>query len=339
MKRVIGIFALISALLLVGCSQSTYSDGEDDNVTYWKMTHISDSSHLWHQAAEEFARLVAEKTDDQVIIDIYPNSQLGNEVDSINSIKFGATDLTITGETLEVWTPNAILLAVPYAFQDEHHMRRVIEGEIGKKIKQDIIDDVGLTPLFYMERAPRNVTSNYPISTPEDLRGFSMRVPNVPLFLDTWAAAGANPQVISLNEVFTGLQQGVIDGQENPNDLIDSNGFYEVQNYLNVTEHVRSWIYVVVGNEQLAALPESQRQAVLEAAEEAELFARELLESDAEKVNERLQSRGMEFNEDVDQEAFREAMLPALEKSLGEEQYELYLEIVADGEESEEEKE
>ena len=184
-----------------------------------------------------------------------------------------------------------------------------------------------------MQRAPRNLTSNVPISTPEELRGFSMRVPNVPLFLDAWAEAGASPQVISLNEVFTGLQQGVIEGQENPNDLIDSNGFYEVQQYLNLTEHVRSWIYVVVGTEQLKALPEDEQAAVLEAAEEAEAYAQSLLEEETELVLERLLSRGMTLNEEVDQDAFREAMLPALKQNLGKEQYELYLQMVAGGEE------
>lgn len=329
-KRTIVVASSVM-FLLAGCQ----TQAQENDITHWKMTHISDASHLWHKTALEFSRNVEEKTDGKVQIEVFPNSQLGNEVDSINSIKFGATDLTITGETLEVWTPNAILLAVPYAFEDEEHMRNVVEGDIGQTIENDIKEDVGLTPLFYMERAPRNLTSNVPISDPDDLRGFSMRVPNVPLFLDTWAEAGAKPQVINLNEVFTGLQQGVIAGQENPNDLIYSNGFYEVQDYLNVTEHVRSWIYVVVGNEQLEKLPEDQRLAVEEAALEAQEFARDLQEEEQEALSDLLKERGMTFNENVDQEAFREAMLPALEENLGEEQYELYLEMVEQGTEIE----
>lgn len=321
------LFVLLIFLFLSGCSTNQSSAKEED-VTYWKMTHISDSSHLWHRTAVKFADLVEEKTNGKVMIEIFPNSQLGSEVDNINSIRYGATDLTITGETLEVWTPNAVMLAVPYAFESNKHMREVIEGDIGEKIENDIKRDIGLTPLFYMERAPRNLTSNYPISTPEDLRGFSMRVPNVPLFLDSWSEAGAQPQVMSLSEVFTGLQQGVIDGQENPNDLIESNGFYEVQNYLNLTEHVRSWIYVVVGMEQLKALPEDQQEAVKEAAIEAEEYAQDLLEQETEEVSQRLIDAGMQFNEDVETDAFREAMLPALKEYFKEEQLELYQDIL-----------
>ncbi|GLO64516.1 MULTISPECIES: TRAP transporter substrate-binding protein [Oceanobacillus] len=321
------LFVLLTFLFLNGCSTNQSSAKEED-VTHWKMTHISDSSHLWHRTAVEFANLVEEKTNGKVIIELFPNSQLGSEVDNINSIRYGATDLTITGETLEVWTPNAVMLAVPYAFESNNHMREVIEGDIGEKIENDIKRDIGLTPLFYMERAPRNLTSNYPISTPDDLRGFNMRVPNVPLFLDSWSEAGAQPQVMSLSEVFTGLQQGVIDGQENPNDLIESNGFYEVQNYLNLTEHVRSWIYVVVGTEQLKALPENQQEAVKEAAAEAEKYAQDLLEQETEEVRQRLIDAGMQINEDVDTDAFREAMLPALKEYFKEEQLELYQDIL-----------
>ncbi|MFD1064744.1 TRAP transporter substrate-binding protein [Oceanobacillus locisalsi] len=322
------VFSLLTILVLSGCSSIKESAAQEDDVTHWKMTHISDESHLWHRTAVKFADLVEEKTDGKVVIDIFPNSQLGSEVDNINSIRYGATDVTITGETLEVWTPNAIMLAMPYAFESQEHMRNVIEGDIGEQIEEDIEKDVGLTPLFYMERAPRNLTSNYPISTPEDLQGFSMRVPNVPLFLDSWSSAGAQPQVISLSEVFTGLQQSVIDGQENPNDLIESNGFYEVQNYLNTTEHVRSWIYVVAGTEQMEALPEDQQEAVKEAAAEAEQYSQELFEEEMEIVRQSLIDNGMEINEDVDQEAFREAMLPALEEYFDEEQLELYQEIL-----------
>lgn len=330
MRKKWTVFILLFTFIVSGCAQNETA-ADENGVTTWKMTHISDANHLWHRTSVEFADLVEEKTDGKVQIEIFPNSQLGSEVDNINSIRYGATDLTITGESLEVWTPNAVMLAVPYAFDDQDHMRRVVEGPLGEQIEKDIDEDVGLTPLFYMEREPRNLTSNYPISSPEDLNGFSMRIPNVPLFLDSWSEAGAQPQVMSLSEVFTGLQQGVIDGQENPNDLIQSSGFYEVQNYINETEHVRSWIYVVVGSEQLEALPEEQQSQVLEAAEEAEEFAQGLIEEEVETVRIALEETGVEFNDDVDQEAFREAMMPALEEYFNEEQVELYNQILESG--------
>ncbi|WP_252314249.1 TRAP transporter substrate-binding protein [Sinobaca sp. H24] len=329
MKKAGWLSALTALLIFVsGCSQET----QGEEVTTWKLNHFSDTSHNWHRTAEFFAERVEENTDGQVVIDIYPSGQLGDETNTINSIQYGAIDLTITGETLQNWTPNAILMATPYAFESQEHMRRIIEGDIGRTIEEDIQKDAGLTPLLYIERSPRNLTSNAPIHSPEDIQGFDMRVPNVPLFVDVWSEAGANPQLISLSEVFTALQQGVIQGQENPNDLIQSNGFYEVQDYINETEHVRSWIYITVGNEQMESLPEDQQQGVLEAAEDAQEFARELYEEDVETVENTLREEGVQFNEDVDQEAFREAMIPAIEENLEPEQQELYRQILEEGE-------
>ncbi|MFC0472240.1 TRAP transporter substrate-binding protein [Halalkalibacter kiskunsagensis] len=294
----------------------------------WKFGHLANEDHLWHKTAERFGELVSEKTNEQIQIEIYPNNQLGGETDTINSIKAGTADLVISGETMANWSPKAALMAVPYAFRDEAHLVNVIEGEIGQGIEEEIIEKVGLTPLYYHTRAPRNLTSNSPISTPEDLAGFRMRVPNVPLFLSVWEEAGARPQVMDFNEVFTGLQQGVIDGQENPLDLIHSAGFAEVQDYVNETEHVYSWIYILVGNEQFEKLSDELKEAVMEAAEEAQVYGKELFDTEFSNYRDELIERGMTFNNDVDQDAFREAMLPAIQESLTEEQYSLYEQIL-----------
>jgi tripartite ATP-independent transporter DctP family solute receptor len=302
------------------------SKGTDKTIE-WKFGHLAAEDHAWHKTAEKFADLVNEKTNGQINITLYPNNQLGGETDTINSIKAGTVDMMISGETMANWAPKAALLAVPYAFRDDEHLNKAVKGDIGQEIKADIIENVGLTPLYYHTRAPRNLTSNKAISTPADLNGFKMRVPNVPLFLDIWEAAGARPQVMDFNEVFTGLQQNVIEGQENPVDLIQSAGFYEVQKYVNVTEHVRSWIYILVGNDQFAALNDEQRAAVLAAAEEAQAFGESLFIEEIDVITADLKEKGMTFNE-VDQAAFREAMLPAVEKNLTEEQYELYEKIL-----------
>lgn len=326
------VILAIGILLLSACGSdaketSTDGSGGKGEVIEWKMGHLADENHIWHKTSLKFADLVNEKTNGQIEITVYPNNQLGGETDTINSIQAGTADLVVSGETLQNWAPKAALLAVPYAFRDMDHVKKVVEGEIGEEIEQQIIDKASLTPLYYHTRSPRNLTSNAPIKSPEDLEGFGIRVPNVPLFLDTWEAAGAKPQVMDFNEVFTGIQQGVIDGQENPLDLIQSGGLYEVQEYLNQTEHVYSWIYVLVGNEQLAALTDEQREAVFEAAAEAQEFGNSLYEEEVKEIEDDLKDKGMEFVE-VDQDAFREAMVPAVEKSLDEEQLDLYHRIL-----------
>ncbi|UCZ53862.1 TRAP transporter substrate-binding protein [Bacillus shivajii] len=309
-------------------TNGTDGDADSGESISWQMGHLAAEDHIWHQTAEKFAELVNEKTEGQIEIDIYPNNQLGGETDVLNDIRAGNVELLISGETMQNWAPKAALLGVPYAFRDSEHMTNVIEGEIGREIEEEIVEKVGVTPLFYMERAPRNLTSNEPINTPDDLSGFRMRVPNVPIFMDAWNEAGANPQVMDFNEVFTGLQQGVIHGQENPVDLIHSGGLYEVQDYVNLTEHVYSWIYMVIGNEALEGLSDELREAVLEASEEAQAYGADLFVEEIENYHNLLEELGMTFNDDVDQDAFREAMEPAIQDSLTEEQFELFERIL-----------
>ncbi|MFD1427727.1 TRAP transporter substrate-binding protein [Kroppenstedtia sanguinis] len=318
-----GVLAL--AMVLGACG-SGGGAASGDKIK-WRMGHLADENHIWHKTAEYFAEAVSEKTDGQIEITIYPNNSLGGETDTINAIQAGTADMVISGETLENWAPSAALMATPYAFRDLDHVKSVVEGEIGRQIADEIKEKAGLTPLYYHTRAPRNLTSNKPIKSPEDLSGFSMRVPNVPLFLDAWSAAGAKPQVMDFQEVFTGLQQGVISGQENPVDLIQSGGLYEVQDYVNRTEHVYSWIYILVGNEQYSQLSDEQKSAVEEAASEAQEHGMKLYDEEIEKIEQALKDKGMEFV-DVDQDEFREAMKPAIEKSLKPEQLELYNKIL-----------
>lgn len=342
MKRNFKLLSLMIAVLLLafsvaGCANNT-GDGTTDQdqpadeaaeKIVWKLGHLGNEDHIWNKTALKFAELVDEKTDGQIEVKVYPNEQLGNEIDNINMIKAGTADMVISGESMQNWAPKAALMAVPYAFRDTEHMRSSIDGEIGEEIAAQIEEKVGIIPLYYHVRAPRNLTSSEPISSPEDLDGFKMRVPNVPVFVDAWKAAGASPQVMAFSEVFTALQQGVINGQENPVDLIYSAGFYEVQKYVNQTEHVNGWVYVLVGKEQFEGLSEDLQAAVLEAADEAQAYGDKLFSEETENYIQMLKDKGMTFNP-VDKEAFMKAMKPAILEKLTDEQKDLYERITAE---------
>ncbi|HHY71476.1 MAG TPA: TRAP transporter substrate-binding protein [Thermoanaerobacterales bacterium] len=331
------LLVLILTLSLAACGSSpsegdsgngqTENAGQQEKIV-WKFGHLGNEQHVWHKTAQEFARLVSEKTDGRLEIKIYPNEQLGNEMDTLNMIRDGSADMTISGESMQNWAPKAAMIATPYAFKDINHMVKVIEGDLGKEISDQIIEKVGVTPIYYHLRSARNLTSNKPIRNLSDLKGFKMRVPNVPVFLDAWKAAGAQPQAMAFSEVFTALQQNVIHGQENPYDLILSGGLHEVQKYTNETEHVLGWLYVVVGNKQLNSLPDDMKAAVLEAAEEVQVYGEELFQTDTELCKQQLQEKGMEIVTDVNKQEFIDAMIPAVMNSLNEEQKDLYERIV-----------
>lgn len=285
--------------------------------------HLANEQNIWHQAAERFKELVEENSDGRIEVQIYPNEQLGNEMDVINSIQLGTADMTITGESLQNWAPKAAMMAVPYAFRDAEHLRQTVESEIGEQIEAQIIERANLVPLAWFERGPRELTSNRPLRHPDDLDGVRLRVPNVPLFVDTWEALGARPTPMAFSEVFTALQQNTIQAQENPLSLIESASFNEVQDYVNLTGHVRSWIYVVIGRNRLESLPDDLQQVVRDAAQEMQTYQAELFEEDQQRLEQALQERGMEFIE-VDIEAFAEKARPAVEAALDDEQRELF---------------
>lgn len=280
-----------------------------------KLGHVANEAHVWNKAFVKLAETVDQKSNGRLNIEIYPNSQLGAERDVIAGIQLGTVDMTMSGESLQNWAPKAALLAVPYALRDSDHLAKVANGEIGKNIEEEIVARTGLVPIAWFERGARNLTTNKPVKTPTDLKGLTIRVPNVPIFVSTWSKLGAKPTPMAFSEVFTALQQGTVDGQENPLSLIKSASFFEVQKYVNQTEHVRSWIYVLIGKRQLEKLPEDLQKVLLESAKEMQAYEHQLsTEAETQLVGE-LKEKGMQFIE-VDQEKFRQIAIPAVKESL-----------------------
>ncbi|MBY6048972.1 TRAP transporter substrate-binding protein [Vannielia litorea] len=268
-----------------------------------KLGHLANEDNPWHLASVKFAEEVAARTEGRIAVEVFPNESLGKEIDLINGMQLGTVDMTITGESLQNWAPMAALLAVPYAYKSIEHMDEVASGDIGNQIEAQIIANAQIRPIGYFARGPRNLTSNRPITTPDDLAGLKMRVPNVPLFIDVWSALGAAPGPMAFSEVFTSLQNGTIEAQENPLALIRSASFNEVQSHVNLTEHVRSWIYLTIAESTWAKLSEADQEAVLAAAAVAQEYERGLFEQSVADDRAYLEENGMTFVE-VDGAAF-----------------------------------
>ncbi len=268
-----------------------------------KLGHLANEDNTWHLGAVKFGEELAARTDGRIAVEVFPNESLGKEVDLINGMQLGTVDMTITGESLQNWAPQAALLAVPYAYKSIEHMDEVAGGEVGDAIKQQIIEKAQIRPIAYFARGPRNLTSNRAITSPDELNGLKLRVPNVPLFVDVWKMLGAQPTPMAFSEVFTSLQNGTIDAQENPLALIKSANFNEVQKFINKTEHVRSWIYLTISELTWKKLSEADQAAVMEAAAAAQTYERELFVEDEKKLVGELTEKGMTFVE-VDGDAF-----------------------------------
>lgn len=269
-----------------------------------KLGHLANEDNSWHKASVRFGEELSALTDGRIAVEVYPNESLGKEIDLINGMQLGTVDMTITGESLQNWAPMAALLAVPYAYQSLEHMDEVASGEIGDQIEEQILTNAQIRPIAYFARGARELTANRAIETPDDLAGLKMRVPNVPLFVDVWSSLGAQPTPMAFSEVFTSLQNGTIEGQENPLALIRSANFNEVQSHVNLTDHVRSWIYLTISEMTWSGLSEEDQQAVLEAAAAAQEYERELFLESLEVDRAYLEENGMTFVE-TDTEAFQ----------------------------------
>lgn len=264
-------------------------------TTILKLGHLANEHDVWHLASLKFADEVARLTKGRVEVKVYPNETLGKEMDLINGMQLGTVDMTITGESLQNWAPKAALLAIPYAYKSLDQMIAVASGPIGKDIEAQIIEKAKIRPIAFFPRGPRDLTSNRPIRTLEDLKGLKLRVPNVPLFVNVWRALGAQPTPMAFSEVFTSLQNGVIDAQENPLALIKSANFFEVQKYVNLTEHVRSWIYLAIGEKSFHKLSAADQKAILEAGKLAQAYEYKLFLADEQKLASELKAKGMTF--------------------------------------------
>lgn len=268
-----------------------------------KLGHLANEENIWHKAAVKFGEELSALTNGRIEVQVFPNESLGKEMDLINGMQLGTADMTITGESLQNWAPMAALLAVPYAYTSLEDMDAVAGGEIGEKIEAETIEKAQVRPIAYFARGPRNLTSNRAITKPEELNGLKLRVPNVPLFVDVWQTLGAQPTPMAFSEVFTSLQNGTIDAQENPLALIKSANFNEVQSHVNLTEHVRSWIYLTISELTWSKLSDADKEAVTEAGKRTQAYERDLFLADEKKLAEELKAKGMTFVE-VDQAAF-----------------------------------
>ena len=290
--------------------------------------HINDERDSWHQGALKFKEYVEEKSGGRIAVNVYPSSQLGTEVDMIQSILTqGGCDITFTGESMQTYQPDLGIIGMPYLIKSDAHMEAVLTGDVGKEL-EDLMDKCGMKVLGYYTRGPRNITSNKKITSPADMNNFVIRTPQSAMTVAAFEAVGAKPTPMALAEVFTSLQQGTIEGQENPLAMIQNSSFYEVQDYVIRSEHLRAWVYIAMGKAQFEALPADLQEIVVEGGKEMQAYEHELFLKNEAELEKTLTEEGMEFV-DVDQDAFAEAMTAGVLAVLTDSQKALYEKISA----------
>lgn len=319
-KRQGALGTLLIMLLMMACKP------ENKPEFLLRASHLVNESHTWYQAFEHFGKILEERSQGRIKLENYPSEQLAKEIEAIRLVQAGVIDMTTTGSTLSNWIEIASFCEMPFLITNAKDMEALINGPIGQRISTEIMEHTGLRPVGYFRRGARHLTSNRPIKHPDDLKGLIIRVPNVPAFVTTWEALGAKPTPMAFSEVFTSLQQGTIEAQENPFAMINNGGFAEVQDYVNLTSHVISWVYPVIGEKQYQRFPDDLKKIFDECAKEMQEYESQLFISARSKIQEELKSKGMEFIE-VDNDAFTQKCSDAIFNSLSTEMQEVYKEI------------
>ncbi|MFC5711412.1 DctP family TRAP transporter solute-binding subunit [Thalassorhabdus alkalitolerans] len=282
--------------------------GAEESVTL-RLAHSASDSHQYHIAAEHFRDLVAEKTDGSVEIDIHGNATLGSEAEVVEQILDGTIDMTTVAadSSFANTVPEMNLFGIPYIFEDIDHVYETLDGDIGQELLETV-NEKNMVGLGYWEVGERHVSNNErEIAHPDDMEGLSIRVQPSAVWEAHMQALGASPTPVDFNELYSALDQGVVDGQENPLPTIDSMNFYEVQDYVSLTAHTYSPAIVVMSNNAQDNLSDEQFAAVQEAVDETTEFHREHLGELEEEILEHLANEGVTITEDPDRDAFQEA--------------------------------
>ena len=251
------------------------------------------------RAASQFAELVGEKTGGAVTIEVFPDGVLfgGDQNAAVNQLGSGALDgLILASSVYASFEPRMNAISLPYLFADYDQLQAYLVGEPGEELLASL-DRLGIQGMGFFLRTFRNVTTrDTPITTAEDFSGLTLRTPNNTLFVELFQALGANPTPMAFSEVYSALQLGAIDGQENPVEVPLNNKFAEVQGHLNMTQHVADSFVLALSDRAWNRIPEESRSAVQEAADEM-IAAHNSAEIAAEQdVVVQLQEQGMQVN-------------------------------------------
>ncbi len=282
--------------------------------------------HTWFKAFEYFEEILEERSGGRIVLHSYHSEQLAKEIEAIRLIQEGVIDMTTTSSLLSNWIEVMTFCEMPFLLESPNQVADLIDGALGGRIEEEMLEKTGLRPLGYFQAGARHLTSNRPIRHPDDLKGLILRVPNVPSFVTAWEALGAKTTPMAFSEVFTSLQQGTIDAQENPLALIKVSGFYEVQKYVNLTGHVVSWTYPVIGEKQFQKFPDDLKKIFLQAAKDMQQYERNLFLENEKKIKEELEGLGMTFVK-VDNAAFIEKCGEAIFNTLSPEMQGIYTSI------------
>ncbi len=326
-----GVFALGVMVFGLGATPSATAQTEWPELSL-KFGHPYNEAHPLARGAQMFADTIKEKSGGKIDITVFPNSTIGSSRALVESMQIGVVDFALvpTTNVATFYTPLDIFY-LPFVFRDREHAYAVSDGPVGKKLFDDMREKIGIRTIAMYESGFRTITTrDTKIESPEDMKGVKMRVINNPLNVGTFQALGANPTPMALSEVFTGLQQGTIDGQDNPVGNVKAFGYDKVQKFITLSNHQWAGIMFLANDKMWQGQPEAVQTLFAETAKLTEAWERETLNAEEAKYLSEMEAAGMTVTRlsPEQTEAFQKAMQPVWDEYRGKLSEELIQSVV-----------
>lgn len=306
MKKLTKLFAMMLAVMMV-CSIAAVSASAETTLQFGTTVNEQDSFQV---AAEKFAELVKERTNGEYVIEIYPNGTLGGEADMLEQMSMGMLDMgIITAGPFVNYSAMMGVLDMPFLFASNEEAYKILDGDIGKELL-DTLEDANLKGLAYAERGFRNITNSVkPVANAADVAGLKLRVMENEIYTATFKALGVNAVPMNWQDTLTALQQGTVEGQENPINVIWSYKMWEYnQKYCVLDRHSYSTAIITMSLDLFNSLDEATQEIFLTSAQEAAEYERAwVAEKEAGQLQE-IKDNGIEVIENPDVNSFREAV-------------------------------
>lgn len=308
-KFKISLFSvLITALFLFSGCEETLKKKKTI-----RLAHALSTSHPVHQGMVRLAKLVDEKSKGKLEITIFPSQQLGSEREALELLQIGSIGMTkVSSAALENFVPELRVYSLPYLFKDDEHIVNVLDGEIGRELLL-AGEEYWLRGLTYYDAGQRSFyTKDKPIETPDDLKGMKIRVMESQMAVDMVRTLGGSPTPISWGELYTALQQGVVDGAENNPPSFLTSRHYEVAKYYSLDEHTMLPDLLLISTIQWNNLSEQEQDWIQEAADSSAVYQRKVWAEAEKEALETVQEAGVEIIY-PDKEPFIEMTSPVYE--------------------------
>lgn len=332
MKKIIA-FTLgltLSFAMLTGCSSKKATDSpalspsngtetstaaDDSSVYELKLAHIYAADHAFNIGCEKIAENIKEKTNGKVVISVFPAAQLGAETAEINSLQVGAIDICVLGSGEVAKRVNDFhIFDAPYLFKDCAEAEKAAKSEVIQPIFKEC-EKYGFTVENMLYYGVRNLTTKFEVNSPKDTEGLKLRVPDnaIPRYISEYVFKAA-PTPMSLSEVYLALQQGVVDGQENPIPTIYTQKFHEVCDYINLTKHQISYFPTIMSNATREKLPKEYVEIIDECFAEGAPMINQMVLDAEDEILQKMIDEGVTAHEPSDLAAFKESVSKLVEK-------------------------